>query len=723
LEAIASLLSSLEQAAAESGLATHDARQAMTIVRVRENKLAAVRSGVVQSLFLALRSKHSPTASHSLRVAINCSAWATFAKLDDESRDVLELAALMHELGKLGIPDAILNKPGRLTETERRLMREAPAMAVDILSGCCTDQRVLDAVRYAGYRYDGQGNASPLAWAGIPAEARRLAIVDAFDAMVTHQLYRPARSREGALTELFSEVGRQFDPEYVQQFAALLSGPYDEFCELAAERWLSSLQVDSRALPWQRDADGPAAETQLPAASVDRRGGPDRRRTSRFEQKLVEAMHDGVAFVDDQARILLWNQGAARLAEVNEEALLGRVLEPGLLEMTDELGCRLEADECPLRRALVAQTQVRQRVLLRGRKRIAVDLHVLPVNGPDGACEGATILLYDAQRQVQLERRCEALHEEATKDPLTKVANRAEFDRMHAVFVGAHRQAGSPCSLIMVDIDHFKSINDCHGHQAGDAAIITVARLLESMCRTGDVVARYGGEEFAVLCANCSNADAARRADELRRRLAATTHAELGGQAFTASFGVTEYQPGDTCETMLRRADRALLQAKDAGRNRVVQLGTGSDASQSKLGSWWSFGKSSLPLVETLLSTPVPIDLAIQKLRGFIVDHKAIVLKTESNCVELEISCSAASSVRSDRHGVFLLALEFDEHRARRTIAGTSVSSECSLTAIRVVVRQKKSRLLRGPAEPEAVAQRIVASLRAYLMASEMTRQ
>ena len=264
------------------------------------------------------------------------------------------------------------------------------------------------------------------------------------------------------------------------------------------------------------------------------------------DAELIDAMHDGVVFVDSQARILRWNAGAERLTGVTERAALGRAFVPCLLDFCASDGRRLEDEECPIRRALESSGQVRQRVLLLGRNtsHVAVDLHVAPVLNSDGSLQGATVLLYDAQPEVSLEERCEALHEEATKDPLTKVANRAEFDRMQALFIEAHQQAGLPCSLIMTDIDHFKSINDTFGHQAGDDAIITVANLLRSMCRAGDLVARYGGEEFAVLCADCSNADAARRADEIRAQLASMSHQRLSGRQITASFGVTEYQPG-----------------------------------------------------------------------------------------------------------------------------------------------------------------------------------
>ena len=163
-------------------------------------------------------------------------------------------------------------------------------------------------------------------------------------------------------------------------------------------------------------------------------------------------------------------------------------------------------------------------------RHVAVDLHAIPVRGNDGAMHGATVLLHDVSSETSLEEKCQALHAQVAKDPMTQVANRAEFDRMLNNFVAAHQESNLPCSLIMCDIDHFKSINDTYGHQAGDEAIITFASLLKSMCRSGDLVARYGGEEFAVLCADCTNAAAARKAEAIRKALSEVKHSSLGQQ-------------------------------------------------------------------------------------------------------------------------------------------------------------------------------------------------
>ena len=261
----------------------------------------------------------------------------------------------------------------------------------------------------------------------------------------------------------------------------------------------------------------------------------------------------------------------------------------------------------------------------RGERLVAVDAHAMPVIDRKGVTQGAVLLLHDASSEISLERQCQSLHEKATKDPLTQVANRAEFDRVHAMFVAAHQQQQVPCSLIMCDLDRFKRVNDTYGHQAGDEAIKSLASLLKSSCRPGDLVARYGGEEFVVLCADCDNATAARRAEQVRKSLGELAQAKMEGRTVTVSFGVTEIQPGDTPETMLRRADRALLMAKAKGRNVVVQLGSGSggETVETRPAAWAPAAARPKETLEQELITPVPVRMAIEKLRGFVADHRA----------------------------------------------------------------------------------------------------
>ena len=186
---ISSLLSALEEAATESGLSTRPVTPESEIRH--ENKLVQVRLGIANSLYTALRHKHALTAEHSLRVALGCSSWAAHVELDEESRDVLELAALMHDIGKIGLPDGVLLKPNRMNTDEIVRLSQHREIGVEILSNCCSSERILEAVRYAGVRFDGHNNHLPKKGSDMPLEARMIAIVDAYDAFTVDRDHRP----------------------------------------------------------------------------------------------------------------------------------------------------------------------------------------------------------------------------------------------------------------------------------------------------------------------------------------------------------------------------------------------------------------------------------------------------------------------------------------------------------------------------------------------------
>jgi diguanylate cyclase (GGDEF)-like protein len=346
---------------------------------------------------------------------------------------------------------------------------------------------------------------------------------------------------------------------------------------------------------------------------------------------------------------------------------------------------------------------------------MAVDTHTIPVVSDDGISLGAILLLHDASSETSLEKRCQNLHEKATKDPMTQVANRAEFDRALEMFVNAHKQHQVPCSLIICDLNKFKQVNDTYGHQAGDEAIKILAMLLKNSCRPGDFVARYGGEEFVMLCADCDNATVARRAEQVRKALANTAHPALNRRAVTASFGVTEIQPGDTPETMLRRADRGLLMAKAKGRNVVVQLGVGSGGENEieadpppKRGA----------VIEQALVTPVPISVAVEKLRGFVADHQAEVESAEGDKVKLKIDVQIPQARRrADRLIRLSVDLRLEEELLQRTSTSDHSLGTVSRTRVFVGISPRTNRDRRR-SDARSYCQQILKSLRSYLMAT-----
>jgi diguanylate cyclase (GGDEF)-like protein len=154
---------------------------------------------------------------------------------------------------------------------------------------------------------------------------------------------------------------------------------------------------------------------------------------------------------------------------------------------------------------------------------------------------------------------------QAATDGLTGLLNRRSFEEQ----VTALRANGTTLSLVMADLDHFKTLNDTYGHPAGDRALVLFAQLLRSSFRAQDVVGRHGGEEFIIALPACTAANAQRSLDALRSRLdAAITVA--GVPRYTASFGVVEATQQEDLPTLIGRADACLFAAKRDGRDRVV---------------------------------------------------------------------------------------------------------------------------------------------------------
>ncbi len=175
----------------------------------------------------------------------------------------------------------------------------------------------------------------------------------------------------------------------------------------------------------------------------------------------------------------------------------------------------------------------------------------------------------------KLEQSQAELKDLASIDGLTGVYNRREFQQQLKAEVERSRRYGRSCSLLMVDIDHFKSVNDTYGHQAGDEALRATAALIKREVRSGERVARYGGEEFAVILPETSGSSAAAMAERLRDVIATQAIPITQGQTLnlTVSVGTATF-PEDAWspDTLIFAADQALYAAKHAGRNRVCQF-------------------------------------------------------------------------------------------------------------------------------------------------------
>ncbi|WP_238600639.1 sensor domain-containing diguanylate cyclase [Metasolibacillus meyeri] len=174
------------------------------------------------------------------------------------------------------------------------------------------------------------------------------------------------------------------------------------------------------------------------------------------------------------------------------------------------------------------------------------------------------------QRTQQLEQAKQELEQLANTDRLTQISNRVRLDVVLEEYFVLAKQNETPFSIILLDIDNFKEVNDTYGHQVGDQVLIEFAQVLKNAIREQDVVGRWGGEEFLIICPHTVLNEALQLAEVLRLQL--TSHSFPVVQHRTSSFGVASYVPGDTLHTLLSKSDKALYKAKADGKNCVEYM-------------------------------------------------------------------------------------------------------------------------------------------------------
>jgi diguanylate cyclase (GGDEF)-like protein/PAS domain S-box-containing protein len=310
-------------------------------------------------------------------------------------------------------------------------------------------------------------------------------------------------------------------------------------------------------------------------------------------QAALDVMAEGVLLLDQEERIVLANQAfAARLGRT-PKSLLG--VKASTLGWQGE-GPGASVPEFPWWDAIRESSTSTQTSLCfeesPGKKRIFA-VNVSPILDGWGRPKGAIATFDDVteleQKTAALERAMSELEKSqdeirlqneelealAKRDPLTGIANRRAFMEWFELQFASAKREGRVLSCVMADIDHFKRINDTHGHATGDEVIRRLAELLAAAVRSGDAVCRYGGEEFCIVLTGVESEAAARVAERLREKARSPGFARV---PFTVSFGVASTASGaSTLAELLEQADRALYASKEAGRDRVTRWETIAD--------------------------------------------------------------------------------------------------------------------------------------------------
>lgn len=533
--------------AGQAGAAIYQAREA-------ERQRELYRAGV-EALAAAVDAKDSYTHSHSRQVAELSRRTAQALGLDSEEVERIELAGLLHDVGKIGIPDHILSKPGRLDPQERLLMIGHATLGARIVAAHPALAELTDLVLHHHEWHNGSGYPDGLRGDEVPIGSAIIAVADAFDSMTTFRPYRNALSIDAARAELTKWSGVQFHPRVIEAFLSTIEGT-----ESPAEP-LPAQTVDMRPIR-AVDIIAPRVLSQVASEIA---GLTD---LYPFLSRLQQIIREELKY--DEVHIFLSEDGSHDLvlgASTTHNELVGRLRLSGGNGLALEAARTLNIVNCPDVREdpKAGFIDFGMRSVLE--VPLIVEGTLVGVLGAGSAdqqrFEARDEALMEAiARQVAPTVLVSKLHDHARRtasiDGLTGVMNhRAFYQRLEEMIVQLETW-DNDLHLLIVDVVGLKAINDVHGHLAGDRALIAVANALKHRVRGEDEIARYGGDEFVVIVRGTPRGGL----EELAQRITAPVEFEIGsGNVMSVRLrcGVaTAHAASDRATELVARADARL---------------------------------------------------------------------------------------------------------------------------------------------------------------------
>ena len=293
----------------------------------------------------------------------------------------------------------------------------------------------------------------------------------------------------------------------------------------------------------------------------------------RLQETLLNGLSDGVYFVDRNRRILFWNKAAEELTGYTAEHVIGRSCADGILMHVDDKGNCLCTDGCPLAGAMRDGNPRAAHVFMHHADghRVPVYVRGAAIYDSRGDVIGSVEVFSDDSDRIGVLERLRQLEQMAMLDELTGLANRRYFNRAFDACLAAFERDGEPFGLILLDIDHFKHVNDTYGHDAGDAVLQMVAQTLTRNCRAYDTPVRWGGEEFVIISENVDEESLHIIAERARVLVAQSSYAmEDTSLNVNISLGASMIRPGDDTAAIIKRVDENLYQSKRNGRNQTT---------------------------------------------------------------------------------------------------------------------------------------------------------
>jgi diguanylate cyclase (GGDEF)-like protein/PAS domain S-box-containing protein len=290
-------------------------------------------------------------------------------------------------------------------------------------------------------------------------------------------------------------------------------------------------------------------------------------------KQVIDQLNEGVYFVDRFRRIIYWNGGAERISGFSSAEVVGKCCADNILVHINDDGVQLCKEMCPLAYTILDGESRTAQVYLHHRNghRIPVTVRTMPMYSESGEIIGAIEMFSDDSSLMAAIQRERALKEIALNDELTGIGNRRYVSMKLESSLFDSRKYELGVGVLMVDVDHFKKINDTYGHPVGDRVLKMVSNTINHNVRSLDLLGRWGGDEFVAILLNVDG----KKAEQIARKLQIVVKNSFlriddRNIHVTVSVGATLVRPNDTVEELVERVDKLLYQSKRAGRDRAT---------------------------------------------------------------------------------------------------------------------------------------------------------
>jgi diguanylate cyclase (GGDEF)-like protein/putative nucleotidyltransferase with HDIG domain len=576
-------------------------------------EIASLNMRTIEALALAIEAKDQTTHTHLQRVRTYAVEIAKQIGLSADEIEALRAAALLHDIGKLAVPEHIINKPGRLTPEEFEKMKVHPLVGAEILDRVAFPYPVAPIVRAHHERWDGTGYPAGLAGQEIPIGARILAAVDCLDALASHRQYRPAMPLDQAMAKVREKSGTWFDPNVV----SLLENRYVELERMAQSS-------EGGFIPTRLPHDLRVAGGHAPAAGFEKWADSSQNETD-FLTSIASARQEAQAMFElsqDLGNSLSLSETLSVLSMrlrklivydsiavyVNRNGWLLPELVSGenfraLSALKIRVGeglCGWVAENC--KPIINGNPQVEAGYVADPEKHSTLTSALaVPLEGLNGVVgvlamyhcaqdaftpDHLRILLAVASKvalSVENALKYQQAESSATTDYLTGLPNARSLFVHLAQEISRCRRMQTSLAVMVCDIDGLKHINDSYGHLEGDKLLREFSIRMKEACRGYDYMARMGGDEFVVTAPGLNAEAAMEKANRLNQAAIEAGRAVCGQDVISLSVG-TAFCPKDgfDVEALLAEADRRMYSIKEihheeaAARKRAQAAACGS---------------------------------------------------------------------------------------------------------------------------------------------------